>query len=141
MAAGALLAVLTACSDGGELRVTPLAGVAKRSPAPTFITLSQVHGIGRDAAVVGCPHGTVTAMRRNEAGPAGAADGSKVAGNQQIVVLAKGKSVTRVETISGSSVDLCGGRKDFPVAIAPATKIALSVDKWRDGSGYLIAKY
>ncbi|XAS77388.1 hypothetical protein V3G39_04925 [Dermatophilaceae bacterium Sec6.4] len=139
---GIFLSTLVACSGGVETSSSPLVDVAKRTPAPTSITLGEIYGAGWDRAVVGCSHGTGAAMKaRLGFNWADAADASNVGEDQQLIVLAKGSSVTKAEKIFRSSVDLCGGQQSFPVVIKPGTKLQLVVSKWSDGSDFLVAKY
>lgn len=92
-------------------------------------------------AVVTCPDVPEEAVRRELAvNWRESSDHVPVADGQQVVVIVQGDKVSRVDTSSRKSIDLCGGSK-YPRTVKPSTKVELSEQKWSDGTTYLQAAY
>ena len=60
--------------------------------------------------------------------------------NREASWISKGDKVSRVDTSSRKSIDLCGG-SNYPRTVKPSTKVELSEQKWSDGTTYLQAAY
>lgn len=137
----ATLLAVTGCGQG-ESDDSPLMALEARKPQPATTTLREVYGDGWDRAVIGCPEGDANALKEKLGFNWGdAADYEKIDEDQQVVILAAGRSVHRAEIVSRSGVDLCGGKRDFPTVVEPGTPIRLTPAEWGDGSGYLAGDY